>query len=120
MEVLFKKVCGLDVHKGNIVASIVWEEDKERKSETREFGSMQSELEELKRWLDDSGVELVVMESTSIYWVPVYEKLEGGDYKISVVNLRLNFIWRHGVDYVRVTMRVEESGKVDEPDEVIR
>ena len=86
MQALFRKVCGVDVHKENIVASVVWEENRERKHETREFGTMQGHLEGLKEWLDSMGVELVVMESTAIYWVPVYECLEAGNYRISLVN----------------------------------
>lgn len=74
--------CGLDVHKANVVASIGGINVKE---ETRKFLTLTSELQQLRGWLKNEGVTHVAMESTSVYWKPVYNILEE-DFEILLVN----------------------------------
>ncbi len=76
--------CGLDVHKANVVASIGGLGVKE---ETRTFLSLTAELEQLRNWLKSEGVTHVAMESTSVYWKPVFNILEE-DFEILLVNAR--------------------------------
>jgi transposase len=87
-EIEFKQVvekgCGLDVHKEEITATI---SGKGIKAETRRFGTYTSSLISLREWLLKHGITHIAMESTGIYWVPVYNIL--GDYfKILLVNAR--------------------------------
>jgi len=72
VEVLYPKACGLDVHKATVVACAIIA----GKRSTRTFGSTTSQLLELANWLDDLGVTAVAMESTGVYWKPVYNVLE--------------------------------------------
>lgn len=62
------------------------EEDGERNVAT--FGTTTPELERLAKWLIEQGVESVAMESTGIYWIPVYELLEHHGIEVVLVNAR--------------------------------
>src|SRR4051812_21930668 len=61
----------------------------ERRGEAgREFRSFTEDLEALAQWLSECGVDTVVMESTGVYWIPLYELLEGRGLKVYLVNAR--------------------------------
>ena len=86
MQVVNERCCGLDVHKETVVAcALVPGEGAQPKREVRTFGSMTDELEQLGDWLERLGVTHVVMESTGVYWKPVYNLLDGR-FAILVVN----------------------------------
>lgn len=77
MERLVERCAGLDIHKDTVVACIrVPGEDGGRYRETRTFGTTTEQLLVLLDWLRSWGVTLVGMESTGIYWRPVYYLLE--------------------------------------------
>lgn len=77
MERLFERCAGLDIHKDTVVACVrVPGEDGGRDQETRTFGTSTGQLLVLLDWLRSWGVTLVGMESTGIYWRPVYYLLE--------------------------------------------
>jgi len=83
MEIIFPRCCGLDVHKLSVMACAVTPEGRE----TRTFGSMTKELLQLKQWLHELGVTHVAMESTGVYWKPIYNILED-NFTLLVVNAR--------------------------------
>ncbi len=77
MEVVHERCCGLDIHKRTIAACcIVPAPDGRAHKEVRMFGTMTADLEELADWLTSHGVSHVAMESTGIFWQPVYNVLE--------------------------------------------
>lgn len=86
-QVSFKQVvsrgCGLDVHKKVVVAAI---DGEGIKKQTREFGTVTSSLKELRDWLLEYGVTHVVMESTGVFWKPVYNVLEPAGLTVWIVN----------------------------------
>ncbi len=84
---LYARVCGLDVHKKVVVACvrILDAKDGTVQSTLRRFGTMTADLIELRGWLGELKVTQVAMESTGVYWQPVYNLLEGY-FKVSVVN----------------------------------
>ena len=84
MEVLYERCCGLDVHKKVVVACVMTPEGKE----TRSFGTMTGELLEMADWLASKGCTHVAMESTGVYWKPIYNLLEGTGMELLVVNAR--------------------------------
>lgn len=77
-----EKYCGLDVHKGSVFMCIL-NENNEKYEEV--FGTLTPELERLRDALVDHGVGQVAMESTSIYWYPVWRVLET-DFDVKLVN----------------------------------
>ena len=82
MNVIYRCCCGIDVHKKLIVACL----QKGGRSELREFGTMTGEIKELAHWLQEAGCEMVAMESTGVYWKPLYNLFELLDIKTIIVN----------------------------------
>lgn len=81
MEVIYQRCCGLDVHKKSITACIITPDGRE----TRTFSTMTKGLLELADWLAQNQITHVAMESTGVYWKPVYNLLED-EFTTMVVN----------------------------------
>ena len=77
MEVLYPRCCGLDVHKSSITACVLIAQSGKPLKHIRRFGCTTRELRELVVWLQEFGIEHVTMESTGVYWKPVWNVLEG-------------------------------------------
>lgn len=78
METVVERCAALDVHQASVVACVmVGSPGKAIRKEVRTFRTMTSDLENLKKWLAAEGCTHVAMESTGVYWVPVYSVLEG-------------------------------------------
>lgn len=75
---------GMDVHKETIVVTI---RGKGIKTETKSFKTFTSSLKKLQEWLNNNGVTHLAMESTGVYWKPVFNVL-GDDFTIVLVNAR--------------------------------
>ncbi len=73
MDVIVERGCGLDVHKETVVACI---DGGGIKKEIRTYSTFTNELLKLKEWLKGNGITHVAMESTGIYWKPVYNSLK--------------------------------------------
>jgi transposase len=79
MQVVFERCCGLDVHKRTVVACVlVSQADGTVEREVRTFGTMTADLLALADWLSALEVRQVAMESTGVYWRPVFTLLEEG------------------------------------------
>ncbi len=83
MEVLYRCCCGLDVHAQTVVACLI----KDGKKQTRTFATMTDELLVLLDWLSAEGCTHVAIESTGVYWKPVFNLLEGV-LEVVLVNAR--------------------------------
>lgn len=83
MEVLHSICCGLDVHAKTVVACLIIH----GKKTTRTFGTMTEDLLGLSDWLLESGCPVVAMESTGVYWKPIYNVLESV-CEVMLVNAR--------------------------------
>ena len=78
MDVVYRCCCGVDVHKDSVTACVLWAEaGGKNRQEKRKFGTFTRQLLELSEWLRQCGVTHVVMESTGVYWKPVWHVLEG-------------------------------------------
>ena len=88
--------CGIDVHKKIVVATI---DGEGIKKETKEFGTFTSSLTKMKDWLLEKGITHVAIESTGVYWKPVYNVLEPGGIKVWIVNARhIKYVPGHTID----------------------
>ena len=77
MDVVNERCAGLDVHKKTVVACVrVPGLDRRRRKATRTFSTTMAGLQALRDWLADHGVTRAAMESTGVYWRPVYAVLE--------------------------------------------
>jgi transposase len=87
MEAIVERCCGLDVHQATVVACLlVGRPDQKPRKVVRTFGTMTEELIALREWLRDEGCTHVGMESTGVYWMPVYTILEEGAFEIVIGN----------------------------------
>jgi transposase len=69
-------VAGIDVHKKVLMVVVTEAAAEELRFESRRFGTTASEREHLVAWLQDRGVQEIVMESTAQYWKPIWLDLE--------------------------------------------
>ncbi|UAM99640.1 IS110 family transposase [Polaribacter litorisediminis] len=83
-EQVVEKGCGIDIHKKILVATIRGTNITE---ETRSFDSFTENIEELRDWLLKNKVTHVAMESTGVYWKPVFNILEE-NFEVILVNAR--------------------------------
>ena len=92
MEDLLEKCCGLDIHKNTIVACMLSGPlGKKPHAEIKEFTTLNPDLHRLKDWIIEEQCHFVAMESTGIYWQPIYEILEAckdDTLSLLVVNAR--------------------------------
>jgi transposase len=88
METMITRVAGLDVHQATVVATVrVPGTGTERLQRTETFGTTTAALLALRDWLQAFGVTHVAMESTGVYWKPVYYVLEEA-FTLLVVDLQ--------------------------------
>ena len=82
MDVVYRCCCGIDVHKKTIVACLIIN----NKQEVREFGTNTGEIRGLASWLRENHCEMIAMESTGVYWKPLYNLFEMLELNAMVVN----------------------------------
>jgi transposase len=87
MEMKYERCCGIDVHKKTVVACVMVPGTQKGgiEKETRTYATMTDDLGALGQWLQAKGVTHVAMESTGVYWKPVFNLLEG-QFAVIVVN----------------------------------
>lgn len=85
MEVVFRRCSGIDVHKESISVCVLLMEEEGVKKQICRFGTMTRDLLELSLWLQQLGVTHVAMESTGVYWKPVWNLLEG-QFELLLIN----------------------------------
>jgi transposase len=88
MDGLIERCAGLDIHQATIVATVrVSDDGGGRRIVTHTFGTMTVDLLALREWLHAYGVTHVALESTGVYWKPIYYLLEDG-FTLLLVNMR--------------------------------
>ena len=86
MDVVYPRCSGIDVHKRFVVACVSCvQANGQRSKEVRQFTTMTHEIVAMKEWLKASGCSHVAMESTGVYWKPIFHVLEGA-FEIVLVN----------------------------------
>jgi transposase len=79
MDVIYPRCAAIDVHKRTAVASVGWvDEQGQHQRQTRTFSTMTADIERLRAWLAEHGVTHVAMESTGVFWKPLFNVLEEG------------------------------------------
>jgi transposase len=86
MEILYNCCAGVDVHKKNVKVCLKkGKADKPAGKEIRTYATTTADLLAMGEWLKEQGCTHLAMESTGVYWKPIYNVLEG-DFEILVVN----------------------------------
>ena len=86
MEVLYRRCCGLDVHKETVVACLRIVFGGEIVREVRTFETTTASLIALSEWLAENGCTHVAMEATGVYWKPVWHILADGEFQLVLAN----------------------------------
>ncbi len=86
MELMYKRVAGLDVHKETVVACVRIVFHRKVTRECRTFDTTTDGLIALREWLGECGRTHVAMEATGVYWMPVWKILSEGDFELIVAN----------------------------------
>lgn len=87
MEIIFDRCSSVDVHKETLTTCIMIGKGKRLKKEIRTYSTMTEDIENLRDWLKSEGIKKVAMESTGVYWKPVYNILEEG-FEVILANAR--------------------------------
>lgn len=86
MQVVHPNCAGIDVHKRDLkVCAVHRDAAGQRIEQVRTFGTMTQQLEALRAWLRECGISVVAIESTGVYWKPVFNLLEA-DVQVMLVN----------------------------------
>ena len=88
MEVFAKRSAGVDVHKKMVMVTVLCDQSDGTKGGNRGVWNVSQRPNEFKRLVGGEKIELVVMESTGVYWKSVFAALEGNDMRVEVVNAR--------------------------------
>ena len=99
MEIVYERCAGLDVHKKSVVACrVIPNTEGDWQREVRTFGTMTEDLLHLRDWLSAGQIRQVAMESTGVYWQPVFNILES-EFEVLVVNAKhIKFVPGHKTD----------------------
>lgn len=85
LHITHPNAAGIDIGSGSHFVGVPPDRDEQS---VREFKSFTGELHRLADWLESSGVDTVSMESTRVYWIPLYEFLEQRGFTVLLVNAR--------------------------------
>jgi transposase len=90
MDVVYRCCAGIDVHKKSIAVNLLRRglPGKKDLDEVRTFGTMTRDLLDLCEWLGEAGCTHVAMESTGVYWKPIYNILAADGFEVLLVNAK--------------------------------
>lgn len=87
MKEILERCCGIDVHQESLTACVMIGSGKTMTKEIRKFSTMTDDLEALAAWLKTEAIKHVAIESTGIYWKPVFNVL-AEDFEFVLANAR--------------------------------
>ena len=87
MKILYRRCAGIDVHKKSISVCVRLRQQGKKEAEIEEavFGTFTQDLERLGQWLKERKVRQVAMESTGVYWIPVWNILERKKWRLELM-----------------------------------
>jgi len=85
LELTHPNAAGIDIGSASHYVAVPADRDDEP---VREFASFTADLHRLAEWLRDCGVDTVAMESTGVYWIPLFELLDARGFTVLLVNAR--------------------------------
>ena len=88
MALLYRRCAGLDVHRDTVAVCVRTRVNGKYEEQHETFGTFTNELKRLARWLGEQRVRQVAMESTGVYWMPVWNVLEASLHRfhLTLVN----------------------------------
>jgi transposase len=86
MEEILDRCCGLDVHRDTIAACVMIGNGSQKRKEIKTFSTFTCGIQELASWLKSLAIRHVAVESTGIYWKPIFNLFEGDFFDVILVN----------------------------------
>jgi transposase len=86
MEKVYRRCCGMDVHKDTIVVCVLPPVGGDGKTFRKVYGSFRNDLIRMRVWLKQLKVTAIAMESTGVYWRPLWNVLEDQGFQLLLVN----------------------------------
>jgi transposase len=85
LPILHPNAAGIDIGSKSHFVAVPLGRDKEH---VKEFASFTTDLNKMVQWLKECNIEMVVMESTGVFWIPVFEILDQNGFEVKLVNAR--------------------------------
>ena len=85
LSIAYPNACGIDIGSTSHFVAVPGDRDDEP---VREFPAFTADLERLVKWLRECNITAVAMESTGVYWIPLYEMLDAAGFEVNLVNAR--------------------------------
>ena len=85
LQLTHPNAAGIDIGSASHYVAVPADRDDEP---VREFASFTADLQRLADWLQTCGVDTVAMESTGVYWIPLFELLDARGFTVLLVNAR--------------------------------
>lgn len=85
LSVAYPNACGIDIGATSHFVAVPSDRDDEA---VREFPAFTADLERLVQWLRNCHITTVAMESTGVYWIPLFEMLDAAGFEVHLVNAR--------------------------------
>jgi len=85
LSIAYPNACGIDIGATSHFVAVPADRDAEP---VQEFAAFTADLERLVRWLHQCAITAVAMESTGVYWIPLFEMLDAAGFEVHLVNAR--------------------------------
>jgi len=86
MQKVYRRCCGMDVHKDTVVVCVLPPVGTEGKIIRKTYGTFRNDLIRMRTWFKQLKVTEIAMESTGVYWRPVWNVLENEGFQLLLVN----------------------------------
>jgi transposase len=86
MNKTYRRCCGMDVHQETVVVCVLPPDGEQGKSIKKVYGTFRNDLTRMRGWLKLLKVTAIAMESTGVYWRPVWNVLEGHGFELLLAN----------------------------------
>jgi transposase len=85
-DTVYRRCCGMDIHKDTIVVCVLAPDGQTGPGVQKSYGTFRNDLTRMRGWLKMLKVTEIAMESTGVYWRPVWNVLEGHGFRLLLVN----------------------------------
>ena len=82
----YRRCCGMDVHKETVVVCVLAPDGEEGKPLKKVYGTFRNDLGRMRGWLKQLKVTEIAMESTGVYWRPLWNVLDGHGFHLILAN----------------------------------
>jgi transposase len=82
----YRRCCGMDVHKETVVVCVLAPDGEEGQPLKKVYGTFRNDLGRMRGWLKQLKVTEIAMESTGVYWRPLWNVLDGHGFHLILAN----------------------------------